>query len=190
MKTLSTCIFTIFSLLAFANESHQKEITLEDHASKSLDQRRADYGSYSPALRSSLWKQHFEVTLFTEDLDEIQVDFVLYMISLIENGFLMHDQSDPLYDLKVLKTAGILLETAEELFTRDQIHRIFATLGSTHPNHLEIQTSQKLDPCQCSSISNTCGGTSSCFKADRFACFPVAIGCGFTGIFPCDGFCT
>jgi hypothetical protein len=190
MKVICLCFFSLITSLLIANEGNPKELHLESFANKSIHQRKVLYTEQSPSVQSRLWKQQLEASLFTEDLDDIQIDFILYVSSLIENGLLMHDKSDSLYDLKVEKTVANLEEKAVELFPKDQLIRIFVSLGGPDTDHLDTHQSSKLDACQCSTESDFCGLFSNCIRYGPFICFVTPAGCGFLWRYGCNGLCS
>jgi hypothetical protein len=173
----------------FAQEYIGSSNDLEHFSLKSIAQRKAEYKEFNPFVKSNLWKHHFEKVLMSEDLNETQVDLILYIMKLLDNGLLMVDETDSLYELKVRGVIDQLKIQINDVFGPDQIPKIFWTLGDYDHLGSEPASEVRVPDCNCYTPNDYCYRDWYCIYVGKFRCIRQSWGCGTLWIEPCDGLC-
>jgi hypothetical protein len=160
------------------------EPTYENISDMSLAQRRAFYGSLALEDRQALWIQHISrAALGAPGLSGAQLDFLNRVLKMLEAGELLaasHREPNALRALEVE-------QEARQLWDREGVFRIFATLGAA-PNDPKGTFTPEAFLCECSVQSDWCLiGGSDCRSS--YSCSKTSVGCGWLWKYSCDGLC-
>lgn len=148
-------------------------------------ERRRFFREASPTNRSDIWKVQMAYYLATDKLNRQQQDFILEVISLsTPEGFVFPSSKDEAKNTS-RKTLDDLREKALDLFSREEIFKIFMSLGRAEEKpSLKDGSTQNVRP--------ECGCTwwcSPCHRCDTGGCDSTTSGCGWTLGDPWTGRC-
>jgi hypothetical protein len=156
-------------------------VTLIEFDRLSTSRRKAVYDRLGDDVRARLWVDHLTRVLSTDSsLNAAQRAFLSATIQRAPEY-----TGNPVLARQAIERDSVR-QRAVAIFSREQVSRIFATLGSSESESSATPDDANSSGCQCSITSDFCLGGAICNPG---GCPPTTNGCGLFWCYPCVGYC-
>jgi len=192
MKKLILTLGIVLSLLSSCTTSDDSTTNQENSKissvlkEKNYDSQKLMYQMLSKNEKHQIWANKIDVLISDSSLNSQQI----YLLNDLKNHLNVNifDNKSNNDEREVFKTiyAKDFLNKAKYLFSYEYVHENFFTINGTS-NLMKIADTKPVCSCNQTSIWSCAMNTSTCKSTDK--CRTDSDGCGFAGMFECNGNC-